>query len=188
MRFVFGLSAALLASFALVACSDETTPSTPDDDDAGSSTADSGAAKDSGSTLVDSGTTTDAGSTTDSSATVDAAPLSPTFTNVYDSVLNKKCTRCHGDTHSTGLAMGTKAAAHTNLVGKAAGAGGTSACGTAGGETRVVANNPTGSLLIKKIDHVAGVCGSPMPLGDDKMDAASIKLITDWIAAGAPND
>jgi len=79
--------------------------------------------------------------------------------------------------------MADKATAYSNLVGKAAGG---VACAS-NGRTRVVASNSLGSLLWLKINHTAD-CGSSMPLGGAKLSDDKIKLVADWINAGAQDN
>ena len=79
--------------------------------------------------------------------------------------------------------MSTKATAYTNLVGKPAAGG---AC-AGNNRTRVVASNPNTSLLWTKINHSSD-CGNFMPLNGTKLSADKIKLVADWINAGAQDD
>ncbi len=182
----------LFASLAVSAAACSSSDTTPGPSSSSSSSSSSGGSSSSSSSSggsssggIDSGTdASDAGSSGDAS---DGA-IDPTFTQVFTTVLSGTCNGCHAAGHPTGLDMSSKALAYTNLVGKAAGTGGASPCATAGGETRVVASNPAGSLLVKKIDHVAGTCGATMPLRGAKIANAKIDLVKAWIAAGAKND
>ncbi len=165
---------ALVGSSLVAACSSD-----PAD------TTDGGTASDSATPATDSATSTDASTQRDTSTSTGDAAVAPTFSNVYTTVIEGACNGCHAANHSTGLDMSTKAAAYTNLVGKASGAGGTSTSCT--GKTRVVASDPATSLFWTKIDHTAG-CGNPMPLAGSKLSGAKIQLVKDWIQAGAKND
>jgi hypothetical protein len=99
-------------------------------------------------------------------------------------VINGTCTGCHGVTHApTGLAMATKATAYSNLVGKAAGG---AAC-SSNNRKRVVASNANTSLLWTKINHSSD-CGGFMPLNGTKLSDDKIKLVADWINAGAQDN
>jgi hypothetical protein len=190
---LLGLFASLAVTAAACSSSD-TTPgpssssSSSSSSSGGSSSSSSSSSGGSSSGAIDSGTdASDAGSSGDAS---DGA-ADPTFTQVFNTVLSGTCNGCHAAGHPTGLDMSSKALAYTNLVGKAAGTGGVgggSPCATAGGETRVIASNAAGSLLVKKIDHVAGTCGATMPLRGAKIASTKIDLVKAWIAAGAKND
>jgi hypothetical protein len=137
---------------------------------------------------------------TTQSVTVNCTELTPTFTNVYSSIISARCTGCHrpgGSGVTAGLLdLSTQAAAYTNLVGVAA--QGTSA-GTSGitcastSLARVVPSDASSSLLFAKVhSKLAGAlapCGSPMPPGSSaSLTAAQIDLIGAWINAGAVND
>jgi mono/diheme cytochrome c family protein len=165
----------IFAFVALAACSSDAT------------TTDGGATSDDGGTtpVTDSSTPVTDSSTpvTDSSTKADAS-VAPTFTNVYANVVQGACSSCHVANHSTGLNLSTKAAAYTNLVDKASGTGGTTSCA---GKVRVTPSAPAASLFWTKIDHSAG-CGNPMPLAGNKLSADKIKLVADWINAGAKDD
>lgn len=186
----------LFASLAVTAaaCSSSDTTPGPSSSSSSSSSSSGGSSSSSSSSSSSGGSSSGAvDSGTDGSSSGDASDgaADPTFTEVFTTVLSGTCNGCHAAGHPTGLDMSTKALAYTNLVGKAAGTGGLgggSPCATAGGETRVVANNAAGSLLVKKIDHVAGTCGSTMPLRGAKIANAKIDLVKAWIAAGAKND
>ena len=69
--------------------------------------------------------------------------------------------------------------AYKQLVGAAA---------TVGTHTRVIPNDLTGSYLIEKLTKAAPAAGARMPLGGDPVDPTQLKLVQDWISAGAKND
>jgi hypothetical protein len=128
---------------------------------------------DGGSDVVATG---DTGTTPDDAATTPTA----TWTEVY-AVISSRCMLCHsGGMPSGGLNMSSKPLAYQNLVGVAA-AG--SSC--AGMGTRVVASDPDGSLLFRKVSEMMPGCGGRMPLGGPYLSSANVTLIRDWIAAGA---
>jgi hypothetical protein len=137
------------------------------------------------------------------SITVTCDTLTPTFTNVYATVIGVRCTGCHrpggGGFTVGGLDMSTQAAAYANLVGvAAAGTGvGTSGvtCGSlAPGLLRVRPGDSAQSLLHAKVSaKVLGIqppCGSPMPTPATAapLTQAQVDLIKAWIDAGALND
>ena len=84
------------------------------------------------------------------------------------SVLEKNCLECHGGKATkSGLDLST----HEGLL-----KGGES------GEPAVVAGKPDASLLFKKVSHTHEPV---MPYKRDKLSDADIKILRDWIAAGA---
>ena len=56
------------------------------------------------------------------------------------------------------------------------------------GAVRVIPGNPNGSYLVQKIEGAPGIVGLRMPrTGPPHLSEAQVKMIRDWIAAGAPN-
>jgi ABC-type transport system substrate-binding protein len=114
----------------------------------------------------------------------DGGTQSPTFTNVYTTILQPTCSSHHapgGD--ASFLNMSTQSAAYSNLVGvKASGP----ECASSG-ETRVVAGNASESLLFQKV-NANPKCGGQMPLDESPISSAQITLIENWINAGALNN
>jgi mono/diheme cytochrome c family protein len=56
------------------------------------------------------------------------------------------------------------------------------------GAVRVVPGNPNTSYLVQKLEGAAGIAGLRMPRnGPPYLTDAQVKMIRDWIAAGAPN-
>lgn len=53
---------------------------------------------------------------------------------------------------------------------------------------RVKTGDPDNSYLIQKLEGLAGITGSRMPLGGPFLDQATIDQIKSWIASGAPNN
>jgi hypothetical protein len=137
---------------------------------------------------------------TTQSVTVTCTTLTPTFTNVYASIISPRCVSCHkpaGPGVNVGLLdMSTQAAAYTSLVGVAAQGTGTGTSGITCASTslvRVVPNNAGASLLFSKTHSkqlgTLAPCGSPMPAGSGAaLTAAQVDLISAWINAGAAND
>jgi hypothetical protein len=113
---------------------------------------------------------------------------SPTFTQVYTTVIAVRCMPCHTTPTGIGVTMGlldmtSAAAAYTNLVNKpAAGA----ACSGRG--TRVVAGMPDMSIMFLKVSlDDPAPCGAKMPLGG-ALTRTEADLIENWILGGASNN
>jgi hypothetical protein len=111
----------------------------------------------------------------------DAGPDAPTFTDVY-AIIEMRCGGgafgCHVMGESGGLNMNSKMEAFESLVGVDS-----EECD---GETRVVAGDADGSLLIQALEGTA--CIDQMPDGRDPLPEADIQTIRDWIEAGAMNN
>ena len=109
------------------------------------------------------------------------AGVDPTFTNVYNVIINGTCTGCHGAVAPSGnLNMSTQAAAYSHLVNvNSAGP----ACGVKA-EPRVLPNDHAGSLIWNKINGTQN-CGSRMPLGGGALSQEKIDLMAEWIDNGA---
>lgn len=125
------------------------------------------------------------------SSTADASDgaTAPTFTQIYDDIINnaglgaQRCNSCHGNNGSSGLSMNTKAAAYANLVTN----GTTANCGAV--TKRVTPNNTAqSSMFLKTSAAPPANCGTRMPRGQNPLNAAQIKMIQDWINAGALNN
>lgn len=103
-----------------------------------------------------------------------------TFTQVYGLIM-AGCS-CHVSGSSGGLSMANKMTAYTNLVGA-----NSTACS---GQKRVVANDPTNSVLFHSIERtMLGSCNVPqMPAGGTKWSQADIDKVKAWIMAGAMNN
>ena len=119
------------------------------------------------------------------SATPDAGggTVTPTFTNVYTTIManGNTCTAHHPT--SGNMDLSTQAKAYASIVGTASMG---PACGSKM-ETRIVASNSTGSLLYNKVNGSQD-CGGQMPLGETPLSAAQIALIKAWINHGALNN
>ena len=106
----------------------------------------------------------------------------PTLSQIQTQIFDPGCTSCHTDvgrTPSSGLNVkaGSAFGALVNVpsVGKT-------------GAIRVIPGNPNGSYLIQKLEGDAGIVGLRMPrTGPPFLTEAQVKMIRDWIAAGAPN-
>ena len=122
------------------------------------------------------------------------SPPNPTLTNVYrDAVNSSNCAgvQCHtAPAVLSGFALGTtKDDLYTVLVNQPA-AGPKCGQGVDGGPspfTRVVPGDPDHSLLFLKLNGTPP-CGDAMPTIGNQLSKENIKLVHDWIAAGAKND
>jgi hypothetical protein len=139
----------------------------------------------------------------------EAGPLS--FNADVYTIVTARCISCHGPLPDGGdgsgvafgkLDMRTEAAAYANLVGDGGVVAAGSKCAALGADAglkRVVAGNPTDSLLYNKLASNDGdggtllnadggpaiFCGSPMPLHLPAVSASQLAKIHDWIQAGA---
>jgi hypothetical protein len=104
-----------------------------------------------------------------------------TFTDVY-AIIEMRCGGgdfgCHVMGMSGDLNMQSKMNAFQNLVGVDS-----EECN---GETRVVAGDADGSLIIKALQGTA--CFDQMPLDRDPLPEEEIATIREWIEAGAMNN
>lgn len=115
----------------------------------------------------------------------DDAAAPPTFTEIYVTILEPTCSVCHKPGGIGAFQdFSSQSSAYTALVGvKASGP----SCGSSG-ETRVLAGNPSQSLLFQKVSEANPPCGSQMPLGGPPLSSAQVTLIEGWINDGALND
>jgi len=113
------------------------------------------------------------------SGTGGAAPLTASFASIQDNVFTPVCTGCHaGAAAPVGLRLDA-ASSYALLVGVAS--------GEVSSLQRVAPGRPDDSYLIQKLEGRAAV-GSRMPLGGPFLDDATIAVIRQWIAAGAPRE
>jgi hypothetical protein len=111
------------------------------------------------------------------STTATSKPSSPvSFSRDVQTIFEDKCTSCHGG--SAGLAL-DDGASFANLVNVPA----QKSCV---GEKRVVPGNSAMSVLFKKISGTT--CGTQMPKKAPPLSAEEIRVIKDWIDAGAVNN
>lgn len=118
----------------------------------------------------------------------------PTFTRVFEEILTGTgCAvgACHGSAMGPSkLGLADKTDAYMGLVGVMAMGSegpGAAAGGCAGMPfTRVKAGDPDNSLLVQKLEGKQ-TCGKEMPIGN-MLKPDQIKLVRDWIMAGAQND
>jgi hypothetical protein len=105
--------------------------------------------------------------------------LAPTFSSIQREVLTPRCTVCHaGAAAPAGLRL-DEGSSYALLVGVAS--------RQSPGTLRVAPGRPDDSYLVHKIEGRAAV-GARMPLGGPFLDDATIAVIRDWIARGAPNN
>jgi hypothetical protein len=111
------------------------------------------------------------------------ASTAPTLAQIQTQIFDPGCTPCHSDvgrTPSAGLNL-KLGSAFTNLVGVASSG--------QPGSVRVIAGNANGSYLIMKLEGAAGIAGLRMPRnGPPYLTDAQVKMIRDWITAGALNN
>jgi len=94
------------------------------------------------------------------------------YKNDIQPILNASCVNCHGN--NGGLSVGT----YNNLM-----------KGTSNNGPVVIANNGTGSLIVKKLQGVGPPGGSRMPPEPaDKWSDSKIETIKIWINQGAKNN
>ena len=110
------------------------------------------------------------------SGSTGAGDLTATFQSIQDHVFTPICTVCHaGGAAPQGLRLDA-ANSYAMLVGTPS--------SEVSGVLRVAPGNPDGSYVIQKLEGHAAV-GARMPLGGPYLDAATIDVIRQWIAAGA---
>lgn len=104
-------------------------------------------------------------------------PLQPTFASIQANVFTPICTACHaGASAPAGLRLDA-GSSYALLVGVAS--------AEVPGLQRVNPGNPADSYLVQKLEGRAAV-GARMPFGGPYLDDATIAVIRQWIAAGAP--
>lgn len=157
---------------------------------AGSTAAGMGAA---GMATATAGTGTTATAGTGATATAGTGATmgpAPTLQNVYDMVYQSggNCAVCHGmapkdgTNGNLGSIVGGKQAFYDKLVSKPAMG---SQC--MGKGMYIVPGKPAESLLYQKVSQAMPPCGVQMPVGGMLMPA-ELKLLSDWITAGAMNN
>jgi hypothetical protein len=110
----------------------------------------------------------------------------PTLTEVYDMVYVTNCAVCHGMAPSDntngklGMIRG-KQAFYDALVNKP-----TQGVQCTGKGMYIVPGNPAMSVLVQKVSSTPP-CGVEMPVGG-MLQPAEVKMLTDWIMAGAMNN
>ena len=123
-----------------------------------------------------------AGACGDDSPTTPSGTTTPTLSMIQAQIFDPVCTPCHTDVgRSPSAGLNLKAgSAFSNLVGV------TSSNNPPA--VRVVAGNANGSYIVQKLEGAAGIVGERMPRNNAPLSDAQIKMIRDWIAAGALNN
>ena len=112
--------------------------------------------------------------------------VASTFDQIQKHVFSATCAvpTCHNAAqppHGLSLSEGE---AYDNLVGVPV----TNAAASQAGKLRVDPGNPTGSFIVQKLrGQLAAGEGERMPRGLPRLEELKIRLIEDWIAAGAPD-
>jgi hypothetical protein len=108
----------------------------------------------------------------------DSGTLQPTFQSIQDRVFTPVCTGCHaGASAPLGLRL-NEGSSYALLV--------NASSVEVPALRRVQPGNPDASYLIQKLEGTAAV-GSRMPLNQPPLPAATIAVIRQWIANGAPS-
>ena len=110
-----------------------------------------------------------------------AAPVS--FADIQDQVFSPRCAACHtGPTSNilpTGMNLTTVASSYNALVNVNA---------IQSALDRVEPGDPDNSYLIRKLEGGPGISGDRMPQNGPFLPQATIDMIRQWIASGAPNN
>jgi hypothetical protein len=117
--------------------------------------------------------------------TVSNGPAPATLSQLQATVFTPICSGCHNGSNPPGGAL----PGSQNLT---AGNSFAALVGVASLEQpslmRVKAGDPDNSYLIRKLEGLAGISGSRMPLGGPFLDQATIDQVKSWISAGALNN
>ena len=119
----------------------------------------------------------------DDPVTPSPTPTAPTLSMNQTQIFDVSCTSCHTDVGrnpSAGLNL-KSGAAFANLVGVAS--------SNSPGAVRVIVGNANGSYIVQKLEGAPGIVGMRMPrTGPPFLSDALIKMVRDWITAGALNN
>jgi mono/diheme cytochrome c family protein len=99
------------------------------------------------------------------------------FSSIQAQIFTPICSVCHPPNQGMDL---RQANAYANIVGVPSTEQPT--------VMRVKPGDPDNSYLYRKITGAPGISGARMPFGGPFLSDAQIKLIHDWILAGAPNN
>lgn len=117
------------------------------------------------------------------SPTAPSTPAAPTLAMIQTQIFDPACASCHTDNGrtpagGTNLRAGASFGALVNIP----------STGLAGA-TRVIPGNPSGSYLVQKLEGASNIVGLRMPrTGPPYLTDAQVKMIRDWIQAGALNN
>lgn len=119
------------------------------------------------------------------STPTDSAALQPTLTNVQAEVFDLSCTfsTCHGASGSAGELDLTPGQSFGEMVNVAA--VGPLELDTASTELLVIPGDLENSYLMKKLRGDDGIYKKRMPSSGGGLDAERMKLVEDWVLAGA---
>ena len=116
-----------------------------------------------------------------------AKPLpTVTLSEIQRTIFTQSCafSSCHNAAgHKGGLDLSSTAASHVGLVGVLA----DNSIARAAGKVRVMPGEPDSSFLITKLTAPGPGEGERMPQSNSPLPEASIQMIRDWIARGAPD-
>jgi len=119
----------------------------------------------------------------------DGGAPAATWTQVYTTVIAKRCMPCHTTAGGIGVMQGhldmtSKDTAYSNLVDVA-----TAGTACTGKGKRVVPRMPDSSIMYLKVSlDDASPCGAKMPLGGPSLPQAEVDEIESWIKGGAMNN
>ena len=121
--------------------------------------------------------------TSSPTASTSTTSTAPTLAQIQTQIFDPGCSPCHTDVGRTPSgALNLKAgSAFANLVN-------VQSSGLPGA-VRVIAGNASGSYIVQKLEGAAGIAGLRMPRnGPPYLTDAQVKMIRDWITAGALNN
>jgi hypothetical protein len=143
-----------------------------------------------GASLLGCASSSDAKGSTSTQTGGSGGSSTATFSDIYPMLFpattDPRCNVCHSmpasNASNGSLSMGMdQASAYAALVGK------TSKSIMCMGMPLVVPNQPQASLFLAKLSATPP-CGGRMPNGSKPLSDAQIRMIHDWIAAGAKDD
>jgi cytochrome c553 len=109
-------------------------------------------------------------------------PTAPTLSQIQSQIFDSACVTCHTD-------VGRVPAASLNLRPGASFPNLVNVQSTGKpGAIRVRPGDANGSYLVQKLEGAADIVGARMPRNAAPLSDAQVKMIRDWINAGAPNN
>jgi hypothetical protein len=109
-----------------------------------------------------------------------------TFERIQTEVFDVSCTSssCHSSVGQAGDLVLEAGSSWTSLMNHAP----SNHSASGHGLMRILPGDPNNSFLLMKLtDNLAAGEGAPMPYNTAPLDAATVEIIRDWIAAGAPD-